>query len=179
MNHSFHPSAIFICIISLFLTVSHSIASPDILPGLWKFNVSVKSESGHVESAINQAIIAFESLPPEQKALMNQVMKKTGIERLNLQNQTFERCITQAEIENFSLPNPKESCTQNLQQTAPDRYALTMSCKNNPPMKGTGELRILNNKQMLGQVALETEFTGKAENMQFIQQANWITGDCH
>ncbi len=154
-----------------------SAGGPDIRPGLWNYQVSINSQSGQIEAAMAQAKAALANMPPEQRAMMEQMMESSGA-KFDLSNQTFETCITKEDIQKMSMPNPDDKCEQTLVKKSASKYKMTVSCKGNPPMNGEGDFTIISDKEMKGVVVMSGVLNGQPEKMTMNQNAKWISGTC-
>lgn len=151
--------------------------APDIRTGWWKYQVETKTASGQLEAAIEQAKAALANMPPEQKAMMEQMMKGRGMD-FDLQNQSFETCIDEDDVKRMEMPKPDENCTQAFKQVAKNKYRLTMSCNGNPPTKGTGDFEIIDRKTFKGIIQMETSINGQPEKMTMVQNGSWVSDAC-
>ncbi|MFL0811410.1 MAG: DUF3617 domain-containing protein [Agarilytica sp.] len=151
--------------------------APDIRTGWWQYKVDMKTQSGQLEAAIEQAKAAMANMPPEQRAMMEQMMNGRGM-KFDLQNRTFETCITQEDLARMEMPKPDKNCSQTFTKKSAKKYAMSMSCTGNPPSKGTGEFEIVDSKTFKGKVVMETQLQGKPEIMTMQQFGKWVSDTC-
>lgn len=151
---------------------------PDVLPGLWEFKVTIKSESGQLEAAMAQAQAMLDALPESQRSMMEGMLKNSGIQNLNLKNRSFEQCLTAQQIAAFDMPKPHDGCEQQFEQKSTSKYSYNLKCNQNPPMSGSGEFTILSKKSMQGEMNINAQMSGKNEIIQFNQQGTWLKADC-
>src|SRR5690606_11414730 len=81
---------------SLFLLAMGSAASAQSLsikPGLWEHTMAMKSETGQLEQALEQARQMLATMPAEQRAMMENMLKSQGID-FDFANQSFQNCVT-------------------------------------------------------------------------------------
>lgn len=165
-------------ILSLSFISSFSFAeAPDIRIGWWQYKVDMKTQSGQLEAALEQAKAAMANMPPEQRAMMEQMMAGRGM-NFDLQNRTFETCITKEDVKRMEMPKPDDSCEQSLVKKSSNTYKMTMSCTGNPPSKGAGEFVIVDPKTFKGTIVMETSLNGQPEKMTMKQDGKWVSDTC-
>ena len=96
-------------------------------PGLWENSISMKSQSGQMESAIAQAQKAMASMPPAQRKQMEQMLAAQGV-GLGSQGQTVKVCITPEQAAMDQLPQ-QDGCTQKVQRVDASTMQVSFSCK--------------------------------------------------
>lgn len=165
-------------IISAFIYTAATFASgPDIRPGLWKYQVDMKSESGQVEAAMAQAKAMLASVPPEQRAMVEQMMQSRGA-NFDLDTQSFETCITSEDIKTMNMPEPDEKCEQSLVKKSDNKFKMTVSCAGDPPMQGVGEFWVVNKKEVGGKVLMDVTLNGQPDKITMRQTGTWVQDSC-
>ena len=163
-------------IIIAFAFVNSTNAAPKITPGLWELTVNVKSQSGKLEAAIEQAQAAMASMPPEQQAMMKQMMEARGV-KLDLSGVTVKTCVTPEEAELTKIPQ-SDDCEQEILQTSNNKLTVKFSCPGNPPSSGEGEFTLVNDKTFTGKAKFETTMNGAPEVLESTQEGKWLSTDC-
>jgi hypothetical protein len=122
------------------LAVSAIAASPKspMSPGLWEVTSKVTSDDPKVQKAMEQAQQAMANMPPEQKKMMQEMMRKQGMEMSSANGETKSKvCISQAMIDQQGLPTQQSGkCTQNYTQEGAN-YKFSYSCSA-PKSSGEG-----------------------------------------
>lgn len=163
---------------SLLLTAGTALAdSPSLKPGQWEHSFTLKSASGQIEAAIEQARQMMESLPPEQQAMVKSTMASQGIS-LDLKNYTSQVCLTQAQVDENDLPKPNNNCEQIVTEETADGYKVRYQCEGNPPVSGEGRYTILDEENYKIDITVNTEVNGKPEEMTINQTGKWLAAEC-
>lgn len=152
-------------------------AQPELEPGLWDYSFKMESQSGQIEAAMAEAKKMLESLPPEQRQMIEQQMASRGI-GLDLESFTAKTCITPEQAKASEFPQPSDSCTQEILEQSDDVYKVSFSCDGNPPTTGEGEIRLISDKEYRGEVTINTSMNGQAEKIVASQHGTWVGADC-
>ncbi len=174
MNKTILVSSI---ISTLFFSASGFCEFPDISPGLWEHKVDISSQSGAAEAAMAQAQQMLDNLPPDQQAMVKEMMAKQGI-GLGLKGRTYQVCLTKADIEQGKLPKADDECQQNITKQSSNTYKMTMQCSGNPPTKGEGTFIVKNDKSFSGKIIMNVNVNGQADTMTMTQEGRWLKNDC-
>ncbi|MGQ9425771.1 DUF3617 domain-containing protein [Gilvimarinus sp. F26214L] len=153
-----------------------ALGAPELRPGLWEHSFKMESTSGELEAALEQARKMLESLPPEQRRMIESQMANQGIS-FDLENYTAKACITAEQAARREFPQPSENCQQTLEQDG-DVYKVQFHCEDNPPTSGKGELRLVSEREYQGEVTLNTTVNGQAEQLVASQHGSWLADDC-
>ncbi|MES2422863.1 MAG: DUF3617 domain-containing protein [Pseudomonadota bacterium] len=150
-----------------------------IRPGLWEQGVTMKSQSGQMESAMAQMQQSLASMPPEQRKMMEQMMAQQGL-GMGPKGNTVRICISQEQAELDRLPQ-EPGCTQTVQRTGPNTLKVAFSCKgskDNPPSSGEGSMTLRSPTAYEGQFRIKTMANGKPEQLDMQQSGKWLSADC-
>ncbi|RUO27028.1 DUF3617 domain-containing protein [Aliidiomarina minuta] len=148
----------------------------DIKPGLWEHSFSMESESGAMESAIEEALRQLQSLPESQRRMVENMMREQGI-NLDLAGSTMQICITEEDIQRGSLPQ-QENCEQSIEQQTDDTLYFDFECAGDPPYSGQGSMTLVNREHYTGSAEFSTEMAGRQEHIQMTQEGYWLQDDC-
>lgn len=142
-------------------------------PGLWEQTLTMASESGRVEAAIEQMQERLESLPPEQRRMMEDMMESQGIS-VDSGVSTVQICLTQEEIDAGGLAE-QDGCQQNVLEQNSKRLRLSFVCGEE---KGEGEVTFHSPESYSGTTHLTTSVDGQQEVMTIDQKGKWLGADC-
>ncbi|MCW8194976.1 DUF3617 domain-containing protein [Proteobacteria bacterium 005FR1] len=154
--------------------VSNVHAQPELEPGLWKYSFDIESQSGQIEAAMEQMKKMLESLPAEQRQMVEQQMASRGI-GLDLESYTAQTCITPEQAKAGELPQPSDDCTQEVLEQSKDGYKVRFTCEGTT---GEGEIRLLSDKAYEGKVTINTTMNGQSEQIIASQSGTWVSADC-
>lgn len=152
-------------------------AQPELEPGLWKYSFDIENQSGQIEAAMAKAKKMLESLPPEQRKMIEQQMASRGI-GLDLESFTAQTCITPEQAKATQFPQPSENCSQSVVEQSDDVYKLSFTCEGTPPTTGEGEIHLISDKEYEGEVTVDTTMNGQAEQIVASQSGTWVSADC-
>ncbi|WP_213995533.1 DUF3617 domain-containing protein [Arsukibacterium sp.] len=162
--------------LGLSLSTSAETLKLDVEPGLWQHNFSIKTASGELERAMQQAEQQLASMPAAQRQMVEKMMASQGVS-LDLKGSSIQVCLTQQEIDRGQLPQ-QDGCEQQISQTGDNSYSFTFSCDTNPPTSGEGDMTFSSRKAYSGNASFTTEVNGKAEQMTMQQSGKWLKADC-
>ncbi|GAB1264711.1 DUF3617 domain-containing protein [Aurantivibrio infirmus] len=165
------------CLFAVLFCNSNYAAETKIQPGFWQHTFKITSQSGQIEAAIAQAKQMLESMPPDQRAMIENMMASRGI-NLNLQSYTAKVCITEEEAKNNILPKPSDGCEQTITEETADGFKVNYSCSGTPPVTGSGELKIIDSKNFTINATINTVMNGQNEEMTVDQSGKWLQTEC-
>lgn len=149
-----------------------------IKPGLWEHSVTMKSQSGQMEGAMAQAQAQLESLPPEQRKMVEQMMASRGVGMGTGGKPTALRvCISKEQAERDELPS-NERCRHESVQRSGNTVKMKFSCDSNPPTSGEGEFTMKSPTAYSGKAVVNTYVQGKPEKMSMEMTGSWLGADC-
>lgn len=156
--------------------VNGAIAAPKIAPGLWELTVAVKSQSGQLEAAMEQARAAMANMPPEQREMMEKMMESRGV-KMDFSSVTVKTCVTPEEAELTHLPQ-SDNCEQEILETSDNQVKVKFNCPGNPPSSGEGEFTLVDDKTFTGKAQFNTTMYGAPEVVDSTQTGKWLSADC-
>lgn len=148
----------------------------DIRPGTWQHSFTMKSESGQMEQAIEEALRQLQQLPESQRRMVEEMMARQGID-LGLAGTTVEVCITEEDLRQGSLPQ-QEGCEQSLEQQDANNFIFEFQCAGDPPYSGSGTLTRVNREHYTGTAEFETRMGGNPERITLVQEGRWLHESC-
>jgi hypothetical protein len=159
---------------ALLCATSNVYAQPELKPGLWEYSFDIESKSGQIEAAMEQMKKMLESLPPEQRQMIEQQMASRGI-GFDLESYTAQTCMTAEQVKAGKLPQPSDDCTQEVLEQSEDGYKVRFTCDGTT---GEGEIRLLSDKEYEGKVTIDTTMNGQPEQIIASQSGAWVSDDC-
>ncbi|MCC5878371.1 MAG: DUF3617 domain-containing protein [Idiomarina sp.] len=148
----------------------------DLRPGLWQHSFTMKSESGQMEQAIEEALRQLEQLPQSQRRMVEEMMASQGI-NLGLAGSSVEVCITDEQLREGTLPQ-QEGCEQTVTQEDDDTYFFEFQCAGDPPYSGSGHLTRIDREHYTGTAEFTTRMGGNPERITMHQEGQWIAEEC-
>lgn len=148
----------------------------DLRPGLWQHSFTMKSESGQMEQAIDEALRQLEQLPESQRRMVEEMMASQGI-NLGLAGSTVEVCITEEQLREGTLPQ-QEGCEQTVTQEDEDTYFFEFQCAGDPPYSGSGNLTRVDRENYTGSAEFTTRMGGNPERITMYQEGQWLAESC-
>jgi hypothetical protein len=145
-------------------------------PGLWQHNITMQSESGEMERAMEEAKKQLEGLPAAQRRMMESMLEQQGIS-FGGTSSSIKVCLTEQEINQGMMPQ-QDGCTQTLEPQGDDRFTFSFECSGNPPTSGSGEMIFESPRAYRGNASFTTELNGRTEKMTMQQQGTWLDSDC-
>lgn len=170
-------NALIIASVTALVGASSAFAQPELEAGLWKYSFDIESKSGQIEAAMEQAKKMLDSLPPEQRQMIEQQMASRGI-GLDLESYSAQTCITPEQAQARQFPQPNDNCSQSVIEQSDNVYRMRFTCEGNPPTSGEGEIRLISDKEYKGKVTIETEMNGQPEEIVAHQSGTWVAADC-
>ncbi|SDM12799.1 Protein of unknown function [Geoalkalibacter ferrihydriticus] len=145
--------------------------------GLWEHTLSMTSQSGQMEEMMREARRQLDSLPPEQRQMMEQMMAAQGIS-IGADESSFRVCLSEEEIARGELHLAEENCTQEVLERSGNTIRVRFTCDDEPPSHGEGEVTIVSRKEYIGNAVINTTIEGRPEVIDIDQRARWISSDC-
>lgn len=170
-------NALYVSALLALLSAANTFAETKLQPGLWEYHFEINSQSGEIEAAMEQAKQALESLPPEQRKMIEEQMAASGV-GLDLKSYTAKACITEEQASRDEFPQPSGDCSQTVVEQSDDVMKIEFRCEGDPPTTGEGEIRMISNKEYRGKVTVNTTVNNQPERLEANQSGTWISEDC-
>ena len=161
---------------------SASLASAQSLrPGLWESANRTQFEGNSQMSAqMAQAQERLANMPPEQRQMMEQVMKQRGISMTpgaNGSGMTVKYCLTKEMAERKEIPAQRGDCKTTHTQTGAGKKKIAFTCTN-PPSSGEGEVTFSSPEAYSMKMVVNTTMQGRPEKMNMDMSGRWLAADC-
>ena len=142
-------------------------------PGAWEMSIDMGAAlSGEMNREMQAALKELESLPPEERAMMKQMMESMG---LSLgKTITVETCVTEEEASEFKIDNDNmDNCEQTVVSESDERIQLTYQC---PDVSGSATITLTSKTEY----TIEMQHTDpeSAEVMAQTMSAKWLSETC-
>lgn len=140
-----------------------------IRPGLWEFTGNMQGD-GQAMPDMQQMLDQLQSMPPEQRQMMEQMMAKQGVK---LGSAGIQLCLSeeQAKARDVPLADPSSGCTHEITERGEDVMKFRFTC---PDGRGEGETHFESDTAFSTQV--KGVYSGRQSDMH--SQARWLGADC-
>ena len=149
----------------------------NIKPGLWEFKQTAQLDAAH-QAQMAQAQKAMESMTPEQRAMMQQMMAQHGVS-LNVAGGaiTLKTCITKEQAErNLAPVTNNGQCTQDVKRSG--NVIQTHFVCTNPDSEGDATVTLRGGDAFTNDVTVRTLRQGKAETTKVSGEGRWLGATC-
>ncbi|RML51514.1 hypothetical protein APX70_00254 [Pseudomonas syringae pv. maculicola] len=143
-------------------------------PGLWELTSSNMKVDGQQLPDMQLMLGQLQNLPPEQRAMMEQMMKKQGV---SLGGKGVRACLTQAQVQSDDIPltDPASGCTQKITARNGKTWNFQFSC---PKAQGTGQAQFLSDREFTTKVVGTFNATGQQQNGSMDTRSVWLGPQC-
>ena len=174
MNLRFAPSSAFAAL----ALSSFAVAAQGMAPGLWEHNVKFKSQSGEMEKSRAEMQAEIESLPPDQRRMVEQMMAKKGMS-FDAQGTILRICVSKEQAARMEpLPMNKAECKQDVVSRTSSSMKIRWACGGNDPSNGEGEIHFSSDKAFTGRAVVNSVHQGKPDRMDVESVGKWVSADC-
>jgi hypothetical protein len=164
-------------ILTLFIPAASHAAPAPVKPGLWEYQVQIKSQSGQVEAGLAIARDKLAALPAQERKKVEKVMAEKGVS-LSASGTVMKICLSAQDAANGAIPIQKGNCIQSTVSSAGNLTQVSFNCRSEPSVIGTGEITILSPTRFEAQAEAQTQVGGKPETLNLRQEGKWLGTDC-
>ncbi len=144
-----------------------------LLPGLWEFSSDNIEVNGMQMPGVAEMIEQMESLPSDQKKMMEDMLAAQGVE---LGANGMRVCLSEAQVKSRKLPFQDEpGCSQTITEQTPSRWSFTFEC---PDAKGRGETRVISEREVASSIESEYRVGTQQGSSRMQSQGKWLSADC-
>jgi hypothetical protein len=146
-------------------------------PGLWEFKQMPQLDPSR-KAQMEQAQKAMDGMPPERRAMIEQVMAKQGVS-VNMADGviTVKTCITKEQAErNFAPVSTQGNCTQESKRSG--SVIQTHFVCTDPVSEGDATITLRGNEGFTNDVTVRTQRQGKIETAKVSGEGRWLGADC-
>lgn len=146
-------------------------------PGLWEFKQTPQLDPAR-QAQMAQAQKAMESMPPERRKMMEDMMAQRGIS-MNMAGGTItiKTCVTKEQAERNMAPVTHQgNCTQEVHRsgsTIQTHFVCT-----NPDSEGDAMVTLHGNEGFTNDVTVRHQRQGKTETAKVSGEGRWLAADC-
>ncbi len=161
---------------------SHAVAASaqDLKPGLWEISSKMTSASGEAEKAAAEMRAQLADLPPEQRAMMEDMMAKQGVKLgggAAPGAMTVKTCLTPEMVARNEIPAQQGKCKTTSQPRTGNVVKMAFTCTD-PPSSGEGVYTVVSPEAFTSQTVVRTSAGGTAETMNLDAKGKWLGADC-
>lgn len=148
-------------------------------PGLWEFTTQMQGGSGKTADAMAQAQKQMESMPPEQRKMIQDMMAKRGLKMGTGGGggMSVKMCLTQQMIERNEVSSPRDGCTHTSSPRIGNIMKFSFVCTK-PPSSGKGEVTFTSPEAYTMKMVSTTTVHGSPETMEMQSSGHWLGSDC-
>lgn len=146
-------------------------------PGLWEFKQTPQLDPAR-QAQMAQAQKAMESMPPERRQMIEQMMAQKGVS-MNMAGGTItiKTCVTKEQAERNMAPVTHHgNCTQDVKRsgsTIQTHFVCT-----DPASEGDATVTLRGNEGFTNDVTIRHERQGKTETTKVSGEGRWLGADC-
>ena len=153
-------------------------------PGLWEIATQMQGGSGEMADAMAKAQKQMESLPPEQRKMMQDMMAKRGMQMGTNGGggMSIKICMTQEMVDRNQVASHQSSGSQNnCTHTNSPRSGNTMQFSfvcTQPPSSGEGRVTFTSPEAYSMKMTSTSTVKGQPTKMDMQTDGHWLGSDC-
>ncbi|WP_157960390.1 DUF3617 domain-containing protein [Marinimicrobium alkaliphilum] len=150
----------------------------DLRPGLWEHSITITGQSAEMDAAMREMKAQLESMPPEQRAMMERMMADQGIsfDDSGATMSSIKVCLTEDDIAQGELPQQDE-CEQEILERSAERLRVRFECQD-PPARGEGEVVFHSPTHYTSTATMTSPASGSEQTLVMEQTGEWLSEDC-
>lgn len=148
-------------------------------PGLWEISTQMQG-SGQMGDAMAKAQKQMESMPPEQRKMMQDMMAKQGVQMGGPAaggGMTVKVCMTQDMVDRNEVGRQQPGCTHTNSPRSGNTMKFSYTCTQ-PPSSGEGQVTFTSPEAYSMKMTSTSTVRGKPEKMDMQTSGRWLGGDC-
>lgn len=147
-------------------------------PGLWEISTQMQG-SGQMGDAMAQAQKQMESLPPDQRKMMQDMMAKQGVQLGNNSGggMSIKVCMTQEMVDRNEVGRQEPGCTHTYSQRTGNTMQFSYVCTK-PPSSGEGQITFTSPEAYNMKMTSTTTMRGAPHKIEMQNNGRWLGGDC-
>ena len=162
------------------LTASIGIHAQSIKPGLWNITTQMQGAPGSkTANAMGEIQKQLESMPPEQRKMMQDMMAKQGVQMGagGGGGISLKVCMTQEMVDRNEFGGQQGDCTHTSSPRMGNTQKYSFSCTK-PPSSGEGQVTFNGREGYSMQMSVTSSIKGKPEKMDMQGSGKWLGSDC-
>jgi len=155
-------------------------ADTHLSPGLWEQQITVKSNNAQMDGAMQKMKDQLASMPPERRAMVEQMMASRGI-GVGANANTFRVCMSKEQVEHDSMPQRDGQCSQQEVTRTGSTLKYKFTCQareGGQPMTGEGEFTMNGSTGYTGHTVTQMSVHGQPTQVQSDVVGKWLGSDC-
>jgi hypothetical protein len=154
-----------------------AVQAQNMKPGLWEFKQKPQLDPAR-QAQMEQAQKAMDSMPPERRKMMEDMMAQRGIS-MNMAGGviTLKTCVTKEQAERNMAPVTQHgNCTQDVKRsgsTIQTHFVCT-----DPASEGDAMVTLHGNEGFTNEVTVRHQRQGKTETTKVSGEGRWLGADC-
>lgn len=160
------------------LACSAGAHAQSIKPGLWEITSQMQG-SKEMNEAMAEARKAMESMPPEQRKMMQDMMAKQGVQMgpSGGGGMAIKVCMTQDMIDRNEVASHKSDCTHTHSPRSGSTMKFSFTCTQ-PPSSGEGTVTFNGSESYAVKMQTTSAVRGQTEKMEMQSNGRWLGSDC-
>ena len=155
-------------------------------PGLWEVNTKMQGQNGGADmsDAMAKAQKRMESLPPEQRKMVQDMMAKQGIQMSSNGTgggMTIKMCLTQEMVERNEITSQhtetQKDCTHTRSPRSGNTMQFSFTCTN-PARSGEGTVTFTSPEAYSMTMDSTSTIHGAPQKMSMQTNSRWLGSDC-
>jgi len=152
-------------------------------PGLWEINTKMQSDSSEMSDAMAKAQKRLESLPPEQRKMMEDMMAKRGVQMGSTPGggMSIKVCMTQEMVNRNEFARQhtenQNDCTHTNSPRSGNTMQFSFVCTK-PPSSGEGQVTYSSPEAYSMNMTSTSTMHGSPQKMTMQTNGHWVSGDC-
>ncbi len=151
-------------------------------PGLWETATQMQGGSGEMSDAMAKAQKQMESMPPEQRKMVQDMMAKRGMQMgSNGAGMTIKTCITQEMVDRSEFASHHSENQNDCTHTRSPRTGNTMQFSfvcTKPPSNGEGTVTFTSSEAYSMNLTTNSTINGRPQKMTMQSNSRWLGSDC-
>jgi hypothetical protein len=154
-------------------------SAQNIKPGLWEFTTQISGGSGQMSDAMAKAQKQMESMPPEQRKMMQDMMAKQGVQMGTSAGggMTVKVCMTQEMVDRNEVSSHQGDCTHTNSPRMGNTMKFSFVCTK-PPSSGEGQVTFSSPEAYSMKMTTTSTARGTPEKMDMQNSGHWLGSDC-
>ena len=153
--------------------------SQSLKPGLWEIATQMQGGAGQKNDEMAKAMKELQSLPPEQRKMMEAMMAKQGVQ-LGAGpggGMTIKICMTKEMVDRNDMHSQQGDCKHTYGQRAGNSMSFSFVCTK-PPSSGDGQIIFTSPEAYQTKMTTTTTAQGGPKKMEMQSSGRFLSADC-
>ncbi|MES2582845.1 MAG: DUF3617 domain-containing protein [Pseudomonadota bacterium] len=169
------------CVLGLSAGYAHA---QTMKPGLWEITTQMQGGSGEMADAMAKMQKEMESMPHDQRKMMQDMMAKQGVQMgagggtgLSIKMCMTQEMIDRNEVTSRQADQHKSDCTHTNSPRSGNSMKFSFVCTK-PPSSGEGQVTFTSADAYSMKMTTTSMARGKPEKMDMQTNGRWLGSDC-